>query len=139
MLDDWEQRRSERLKRRNALLTHYDLADRLDVMPGTILKWARQGKIPVIRFSRKVIRFDYDGLVAALRKKAAAKFASQPHAILRGNGGQAVRAYWRASRLSNRRDFQSRGAVPPTPPPVLSAEGAPARMSVFTTFGSQCE
>ena len=75
MWNESEYERGKRLRRRHELLNRYDLAERLDVSPDTILKWARQGRIPVVRLSRKVLRFDYDGIVAALRKKAVAEFA----------------------------------------------------------------
>ena len=59
---------------RNELIDRYDLAERLGVSADTISKWARQGRIPAIRITRKVLRYDYDGIVEALRKKAAATF-----------------------------------------------------------------
>ena len=62
---------------RNELLDCYGLAERLGVSANTVLKWARQGKIPAIRVSRKVVRFHYDSIVAALRKKATAAFAGR--------------------------------------------------------------
>jgi excisionase family DNA binding protein len=47
-------------------LTKEDLARRLGVRPGTIREWVRRGRIPEIRFSPKVRRFDLEKVVAAL-------------------------------------------------------------------------
>ena len=40
------------------LETAEELAKRLHVKPSTIRKWSRQGKIPTVRISPKVVRFD---------------------------------------------------------------------------------
>jgi excisionase family DNA binding protein len=48
------------------ILTAEKLARRLEVTPDTIRGWARAGKIPTIRLSRKVIRFDLHAVMAAL-------------------------------------------------------------------------
>jgi excisionase family DNA binding protein len=50
-----------------ALLTPAELAERLHVSPDTLRRWARRGRIPVIRASTKVLRFDLDAVLAALR------------------------------------------------------------------------
>jgi excisionase family DNA binding protein len=51
------------------LLTAEEVADRLRVKSDTIVVWARQGRIPAHRLSRKVIRFRFDDLVAALERE----------------------------------------------------------------------
>ncbi|MGZ0174479.1 MAG: helix-turn-helix domain-containing protein [Planctomycetales bacterium] len=48
------------------LLTADELADRLKVRPGTVRFWSRQGRIPAIRLTPKVVRFDLDAVVSAL-------------------------------------------------------------------------
>ena len=50
------------------LLTPEQLAERLGVKPSTIQQWAKIGKIPEIRISAKVRRFDYDEVIAALKE-----------------------------------------------------------------------
>ena len=49
-----------------ALLTGRELAERLRVSPDTINHWARTGRIPVIRYSSRIQRFDYHAVVAVL-------------------------------------------------------------------------
>jgi predicted site-specific integrase-resolvase len=53
------------------LLNADELAQVLDVRPATIKAWARQGIIPSIRISAKVVRFCYADVLAALRQRAA--------------------------------------------------------------------
>jgi excisionase family DNA binding protein len=59
------------------LLTAEQLADRLSVKPGTVSQWRRAGKIPAIRLSPKVVRFNLQAVVDALaereRQREAAK------------------------------------------------------------------
>jgi len=43
----------------------------LKVKPETILKWARTGRIPFLRFSGKVVRFDVVAVQQALADLAA--------------------------------------------------------------------
>ena len=50
------------------LITSVDLARRLRLSPDTILRWAREGKIPSIRISPKVLRFDADDVAASLKR-----------------------------------------------------------------------
>ena len=52
------------------LLTVTELADRLKVKPETIRGWATARLIPVIRVNPKVLRFDYEDVMAALRRRA---------------------------------------------------------------------
>ncbi len=53
------------------LLTADELAVRLKVQPSTVRKWHRDGRIPSIRLSPKVIRFDLDVVVDALKTTEA--------------------------------------------------------------------
>ena len=48
--------------------TAEELAERLHVKPSTIRKWSRQGKIPTVRISPKVVRFDPVEVMAILSK-----------------------------------------------------------------------
>ena len=50
------------------LLTTEDLAERLGVSPGTVVQWARSGRIPEIRPSERIRRFDYDDVLAVLKR-----------------------------------------------------------------------
>lgn len=52
------------------LITAYELADQLRVTPETVKIWARQGLIPRVRLTPKVIRFDPSAVLAALARKA---------------------------------------------------------------------
>lgn len=52
------------------LLSPQQLADSLGLSQRTIRKWARQGKIPCAVREGKVIRFDYDAVIAALSTRA---------------------------------------------------------------------
>ena len=52
------------------LLTVDQLADRLHVRPRTVQAWARQGRIPTVKLSAKVVRFDWLAVRAALRNQA---------------------------------------------------------------------
>ena len=48
------------------LLTADELADRLRVRPATVRLWGRQGRIPRVQISGKVVRFDLAAVIAAL-------------------------------------------------------------------------
>jgi excisionase family DNA binding protein len=39
------------------LLTVADLAERLNIAPGSIYHWVAQGRLPCIRFSKRCLRF----------------------------------------------------------------------------------
>jgi len=54
------------------LITANELADQLRVTPETIKIWARQGLIPRVRLTPKVIRFDPSAVQAALLHKVEA-------------------------------------------------------------------
>jgi excisionase family DNA binding protein len=49
------------------LLTVDQLAERLHIRPRTAQAWARQGRIPTLKLSPKVVRFDWIAVLAALR------------------------------------------------------------------------
>ena len=51
------------------LLTADEVAEKLRVRPDTVRGWAREGKIPSIRLSHKVVRFDGDAVVQALTER----------------------------------------------------------------------
>lgn len=51
----------------NELLTADELAERLRVRPATIRLWAREGRIPRIRITGKVIRFDVSAVIDLLQ------------------------------------------------------------------------
>jgi excisionase family DNA binding protein len=52
------------------LLTVLELAERLHVRPRTVQTWARQGRIPAVKLSAKVVRFDWQAVLAAIRSRA---------------------------------------------------------------------
>ena len=54
------------------LLTAAELAGRLRVKPGTVSAWTRAGRIPAVRIGPKTIRFDWAGVVKALREQQQA-------------------------------------------------------------------
>jgi excisionase family DNA binding protein len=49
------------------LLTADELAGRLQVRPSTIRRWAREGRIPTVRLSPKVLRYNLGAVVQAMR------------------------------------------------------------------------
>ncbi len=49
------------------LLTAQQLAERLNVTHWTIQNWRKTGRIPAVVLSPKVIRFDYEDVMQALR------------------------------------------------------------------------
>lgn len=53
------------------LLRAQEVASRLGVSAVTVRIWARQGRIPSIRISAKVVRFVWDEVLAAIREHAA--------------------------------------------------------------------
>ena len=50
------------------LLTTEELADRLAVSSRTVVEWAKSGRIPQVRASQRVRRFDYEDVVGALKR-----------------------------------------------------------------------
>lgn len=49
------------------LLTADELAEVIGVSVGTIAEWAKAGRIPAIRFSTRVQRFDLDEVIDAIK------------------------------------------------------------------------
>ncbi|HTU19230.1 MAG TPA: helix-turn-helix domain-containing protein [Gemmataceae bacterium] len=54
------------------LLTAIQLAERLNLRPSTVRVWARRGRIPAVRLSPKVVRFDWLAVLTALRGRKGA-------------------------------------------------------------------
>ena len=48
------------------LLTADEVADRLQVRPSTVKRWARQGRIPTVRLTPKVVRYELAAVVEAM-------------------------------------------------------------------------
>ncbi|MGE0190442.1 MAG: helix-turn-helix domain-containing protein [Planctomycetota bacterium] len=48
-------------------LTATAVARRLGVRPKTVLLWARQGLIPALRLTARVVRFDWEAVLDAVR------------------------------------------------------------------------
>jgi excisionase family DNA binding protein len=55
------------------LLTAEQLADRLHIRPRTVQVWARQGRIPTVRLSAKVVRFNWAAVLGAVQDEANAQ------------------------------------------------------------------
>ena len=49
------------------------LAEMLSVKPRLVRQWARAGRIPSVRLSPRIVRFDPDEVEKALREPATAK------------------------------------------------------------------
>ncbi len=49
------------------ILTAEELAARLKVRPTTIREWGRDGRIPTVRITQKVIRYDADAVMRSLQ------------------------------------------------------------------------
>jgi predicted site-specific integrase-resolvase len=49
------------------LLTAEQLAGRLHVKPNTVRVWTRRGRIPAVKLSPKVVRYEWAAVLAALR------------------------------------------------------------------------
>jgi hypothetical protein len=58
------------------LLTTNQLAERLHLRPRTVQAWARLGRIPTVKLSPKVVRFDWPAVLAVLREQAKRREAS---------------------------------------------------------------
>lgn len=57
------------------LLTTAELAERLRVRPRTVQEWTKRRIIPAIRFSHKIVRYDFAEVLAALRKRQEVEHA----------------------------------------------------------------
>ena len=69
------------------ILDKTGLGKRLGVSPETVTKWAREKRIPEIRISPKVRRFDFGEVLAALKvRTAAAKGQVTPSGMAAGDG-----------------------------------------------------
>lgn len=55
-----------KLHRTDSLVTAQAVADRFGVTVPTVLKWVREQRIPCVRASRKVLRFDLAAVEASL-------------------------------------------------------------------------
>ena len=66
-------------------ITSDHLASRLKVKATTIKRWTRAGAIPCIKLSGKVIRYDYDEVINALRDAAKNRRAARPKLQPAGN------------------------------------------------------
>jgi excisionase family DNA binding protein len=51
-------------------LTPGELASLLQLRPSTIKTWAREGRIPSLRFSKGFVRFELEAVTAALKRVA---------------------------------------------------------------------
>jgi hypothetical protein len=78
---------SGRLTSEEQLVTAKDLAPRYGLAPSTITLWARQGRIPCRRLSRKSIRFSIHDVDAAL---PAVTTASKPEIAQAVTGAEAA-------------------------------------------------
>jgi excisionase family DNA binding protein len=58
-------------------LTATELAERLRIKPSTVLDWQRTGRIPSIRITSKVLRFNLGDVMAALKRAAAGEGVDQ--------------------------------------------------------------
>ncbi len=55
------------------IVTAKELAERLNLKPETIRIWARQGLIPSLRPTPKVLRFEMRSVMAAIKKISIGK------------------------------------------------------------------
>jgi excisionase family DNA binding protein len=51
------------------MLTASELASRLSLRPATVLELARAGKIPSVRLTPKVVRFDIVDVISAMKRQ----------------------------------------------------------------------
>ena len=58
------------------LITADELATRLRIRPHTVRSWTRDGKIPAVRLSAKVIRYDLGAVIELLTQDSQAKGAN---------------------------------------------------------------
>jgi predicted site-specific integrase-resolvase len=52
------------------LITSNELGERLRLRPDTIKRWTREGLIPCLKLSGKVIRYDFEDVVKAIRQRS---------------------------------------------------------------------
>ncbi len=51
------------------LVSAATMAPMVDVQPATVLKWARDDKIPSVRISYKIVRFNPSAVIEALQNQ----------------------------------------------------------------------
>ena len=61
------------LEMENEILTANELAARLKLKPETIRVWAREGRIPSIRPTQKILRFDLQKVLQAISSERRLK------------------------------------------------------------------
>lgn len=61
------------------LVTAGEVAEILGVTVGTVRRWARAGRIPIIRLSPRVLRFDPEAVLSALAAEAGAEKPGDAH------------------------------------------------------------
>jgi excisionase family DNA binding protein len=54
-----------------SLLPTKEMAAQIRVEPDTLLGWARKGRIPCVRLGRKMVRFDPEAVIQALKASQA--------------------------------------------------------------------
>ena len=57
----------------NDFLTAEQIAKRLSVSPRTVRSWRLAGIIPAIRLTNKVVRYDLDEVITALKDRQSTK------------------------------------------------------------------
>jgi excisionase family DNA binding protein len=62
---------------RDSCLTAAELAERLRVTTPTVLRWHRAGRIPVMRVTGKVLRFDLIEVLSVLKRSAEGEGVAQ--------------------------------------------------------------
>lgn len=62
------------------LLTVRDLANRLRVTPTCVYRWLAENRLPVIRFSRRCVRFRESDVASLLEQLSSAEAYTRPHA-----------------------------------------------------------
>jgi excisionase family DNA binding protein len=60
------------MQNQDVLLTARELGERLAVSPSTVIQWAKAGRIPEVRPSPRIRRFDYADVMAALKRQRCA-------------------------------------------------------------------
>ena len=60
------------------LLTAAEMAARLRIKPTTLQEWAREGRVPCIRITPKVIRFDAEAVILSLSAQKPAAVGDKP-------------------------------------------------------------
>lgn len=61
------------MNREGELLTADELAQKLRLRPRTIQTWARTGRIPFVKPTLKVVRFDWEAVLVALKQDNRAR------------------------------------------------------------------